>query len=200
MGKQRSKMVLMIPRAAAALFQGYLRSGAKSTAGVGLATPHVRRTRCGILDLDIFMHMNNAAYFSHCELARWQIIAEVGLIDWVRRNRIVFLVGNTVTRFRKEVPPLTPFEVHTQILGWDDKALVFEHKFKLNADSPPLSSTLCRALLKSGKRVVGPEEMFHAMGMPPELVEARRKEVAGDETWAAYAALDAAQKARAAAE
>jgi acyl-CoA thioesterase FadM len=189
-------MVLMIPRAAAALVRGYVRSGS-AVPGLGVTTPHVAQARCGLLDVDIFMHMNNAAFFSHCELARWQLIAEVGAIPWIQRNKAVFLVGSTVTRFRREVRPLQAFEVHTQVLGWDERSLVFEHNFRLSADSPPLSQTLCRAVVKSKGKTVAPEDFFGAMGVPPDLVAARRGTSAGNDTVAAFAALDAAQKASA---
>ena len=193
-------MVLMIPRAAAALARGYLNRRAGSLVpGAGFSVPHVMRTRCGLLDVDSFGHMNNAAYFTHCELARWQLIAEVGALTVMQRERLIFLVGSTVTRFRREVQPFQPFEVHTQMLGWDERSMVYEHNIKLSADSPPLSQTLCRAVIKSKGKLVSPEDFFAAMGLPPELVESRRGTMEGNETVAAFAALDAAQKASAAA-
>ena len=193
-------MVLMIPRAAAALARGYLNRRAGSLVpGAGFSVPHVMRTRCGLLDVDSFGHMNNAAYFTHCELARWQLIAEVGALTVMQRERLIFLVGSTVTRFRREVQPFQPFEVHTQMLGWDERSMVYEHNIKLSADSPPLSQTLCRAVIKSKGKLVSPEDFFAAMGLPSELIESRRGTMEGNETVAAFAALDAAQKASAAA-
>ena len=192
-------MVLMIPRAAAALVRGYMnkRSG-DLVPGAGFSVPHVVRTRCGLFDVDGFGHMNNAAYFTHCELARWQLIAEVGALAVMQRERLIFLVGSTVTRFRREVRPFQPFEVHTQVLGWDARSVVYEHNLRLSADSPPLSQTLCRAVIKSKGKLVAPEAFFEAMGVPNELIQARRGTTAGNETVAAFAALDAAQKANAA--
>ena len=180
--------------------RGYLNRRAGSLVpGAGFSVPHVMRTRCGLLDVDSFGHMNNAAYFTHCELARWQLIAEVGALTVMQRERLIFLVGSTVTRFRREVQPFQPFEVHTQMLGWDERSMVYEHNIKLSADSPPLSQTLCRAVIKSKGKLVSPEDFFAAMGLPSELIESRRGTMEGNETVAAFAALDAAQKASAAA-
>ena len=117
----------------------------------------------------------------------------------MQRERLIFLVGSTVTRFRREVQPFQPFEVHTQMLGWDERSMVYEHNIKLSADSPPLSQTLCRAVIKSKGKLVSPEDFFAAMGLPSELIESRRGTMEGNETVAAFAALDAAQKASAAA-
>ena len=68
-----------------------------------------------------------------------------------------------------------------------------------NFDKLPKYQTLCRAVVKSKGKLVSPEAFFAAMGLPTELVESRRGTMEGNKTVAAFAALDAAQKASAAA-
>ena len=43
--------------------------------GGGYSNPHIYESKCGIFDIDIFGHMNNAAYLNHAEYARWELTA-----------------------------------------------------------------------------------------------------------------------------
>ena len=60
-------MIFHVPRALSAIARGAL----NAQPGVGVGKPHIYKARVNaILDVDQFLHMNNAAYAVHFELAR----------------------------------------------------------------------------------------------------------------------------------
>lgn len=95
----------------------------------GLALPHVYSARAGWLDLDPYLHLNNTAYLLHAELARWNLFAYSGLLAFVARRRLVFLVTNSAISYRSPIGPWKPFEVHTQLAEVDERQITLMHTF-----------------------------------------------------------------------
>ena len=90
--------------------------------GFGLSNPHVYNGRCGILDIDIFGHMNNASYLSHAEYARWDCTAYNGLMETMLSTRTMFIVASSSIKYRREIKPLfKQFVLHTYIAGLDPR-------------------------------------------------------------------------------
>ena len=71
--------LIHIPRVLANAARGFFRRGEHSPT-MGITTPHIYQARAGIWDVDIYAHMNNAAFLTHSELARWQLSASGGLL------------------------------------------------------------------------------------------------------------------------
>jgi hypothetical protein len=114
--------VIQIPRVVTAIARGYWQRRTPVDKLVGISAPHVLDRRCGLWDVDVYGHMNNAAYLVHFEMARWNMAAQNGLLDWCVRERSAFIIGGLSLRFRKEIGPFQPFEVccsarHSRALG-----------------------------------------------------------------------------------
>ena len=89
----------------------------------------VLRMRVWPQDIDLNVHMNNGCYFS---------AADLGRIDWWLRTGLWHkfmlrgwrpVAGNVTGRFRRSLQPLQRYELHTRMLGWNDKWLFAEHRF-----------------------------------------------------------------------
>ena len=117
-----------VPRVVASIIKGSLRrqkgSGDDKLVGFGLDNPHVYSARAGLFDVDSFGHVNNAAYLTHAELARWEHGASNGLIQNFYDHGVGFYAVSTAVRYRRQIRPLfRKFQVDTTIAGIDDRNL-----------------------------------------------------------------------------
>jgi acyl-CoA thioesterase FadM len=162
-------MFIHVPRVAVAILKGRAQR-ATTPAAVsskwGWAVPHVYSARAGVFfDIDSFGHMNNAAYLVHCELARWQLTAATGILDFAVREKAAFIVGMIATRFKREIKPLQRFEIHSQVVDFDDKWMSILHEFRAPKSGNILAMTVCRAVLKQQGGILPPAAMFEALGL-----------------------------------
>ena len=113
-------MVLIhLSRVVPTLFRGAV---LKPQAGAGVTAPHVYTARANpLLDIDQFLHMNNAAYATHFECARWEMGASSGMLSKLARMQGAFVVASMTLRFRKEVRPMQSFEIHSSVIAADER-------------------------------------------------------------------------------
>jgi hypothetical protein len=99
--------------------------------GLGLKhDPYMYRSRAGLFDY-AFGHMNNAAYLTHAELARWEMLSYTGLLLHGARTSTHLVVAGTAVRYRQEIRPfLCPFEVETFFAGIDRRYVWSVHNFR----------------------------------------------------------------------
>ncbi len=81
-------------------------------------------------DLDLNLHMNNGRYFS---------AADIGRMDWWLRtglwNKAAIvkgwrpMAGDSNARFSRALQPFERFELHSRLLGWNEKWMFAEHRF-----------------------------------------------------------------------
>jgi len=118
--------IFHVPRVAASITRGYMQRG-KQTHVLGIRDPHVYKARAGILDY--FMHLNNASFLSHAELARWEMTASTGLFS--SQIQTALLVVSCAVRYRQEISPLfRQFQVDTTLATIDDRSMWFVHHFR----------------------------------------------------------------------
>ncbi|GAB3186624.1 acyl-CoA thioesterase [Nesterenkonia suensis] len=79
-------------------------------------------------DIDIARHINNGQYFSLFDLGRFDLMARSGIWDQMRRRGWSPVVQSEQIAFRKSVTFMTRFEIHTRILGLDEKSIYFEQR------------------------------------------------------------------------
>jgi acyl-CoA thioesterase FadM len=121
--------IIHIPRVVAAIARGKFASRDPT---LGFASPHMYKARAG--PLDYFMHLNNAAYLTHAELARWQWLAQTGLLDHMRKTKTDMIVARNNVRYRQEITPfLQAFTVETAICKIDEKRMYCLHAFRTSS-------------------------------------------------------------------
>lgn len=104
--------------------------GARSRGRLDVLGTNVLTMRVWPNDLDFNMHMNNGRYFS---------AADIGRLDWWLRTGIWRkallargwgpVAGDANGRFSRSLQPFEKFELHTRLMGWDEKWLFTEHRF-----------------------------------------------------------------------
>ena len=95
-------MIIHVPRVLWTLARGM----ASPQPMVGLnGRPHVYTARVNaLLDADQFLHMNNAAYSVHFEMARWEMSAANGLMRTVVSDKLAFIVASGVSLAKRNLP------------------------------------------------------------------------------------------------
>ena len=93
----------------------------KDKSRIGVVEPHKYYARAGILDYALG-HLNNAAYFSHAEYARWEMSAANGWFKAMLQDKLAYFVTSQSCRYRSEIRPFfRKFEVQSIIGGIDNK-------------------------------------------------------------------------------
>lgn len=160
---------------------------AASTAGLGADNPYVSAGRVGIFDMDYLMHMNNAAYLSHAEYARWEMCAANGLLSSMLNNKVNFLVGGTAIRFRREISPIfRKFEVHSSVARLDERYMWIYHAFRYPADGKDpgriRAHAVCQGVAIQGKAVLDPRTYLKDMvGMDADVVDSISSDTASSD-------------------
>ncbi len=140
-----------LPRTVANVAHGLSRrqpAHAAKSKPVGIQTPHTYTARTNPLtDVDLFGHMNNAAYLVHAEMARWNLTAELGLLSYVARRRLAFLVVHNAVLYRRPIGPLERFTISTQLADWGAREAVFLHTFR-DGRERLAAQVVCRAVFR----------------------------------------------------
>lgn len=164
--------LVLLPRIAAAIVRGATTQHSYAPGYIFGPLPHVYKARAGLLDIDVMSHMNNAAYLTHCELARWQLCAETGLLSWCVRKKAGFVVAHVNMRYRREVSAFQPFEIHTRIAAADASSVYMSHDFHPPGGGTMLAQCRVRALLKQGRATIDPRQFLEAAGVDAPQIEA----------------------------
>ncbi len=123
-------------------------------------------------DLDINMHMNNGRFNSIMDLGRVDIMLRTGLLQMITKKRWFGVVGSIHTRFRRPLKLFQHYELHSQIIYWDDKWSWLEHKMYSN--NKLICSALVQTLIRKKGENVSTPELQKIMGFKhtsPEITD-----------------------------
>jgi len=104
-----------------------------------LMTESVLRLRVWPTDIDLNFHLNDGRYVSISGLGRLDVMLRTRLLRRALKRGWYPVVGSVVVRYRREIRPFEKFELHSRILGWDDKWFYFEHRFEKGGDVAALA-------------------------------------------------------------
>lgn len=123
----------------------------------------VVRMRVWPLDLDFNRHVNNGRYFTLADVGRMDYVLRSGAFRVALRNRAIPVVGDVWGKFRRELKLFEAFEVHTRMLGWDDKWSFVEHRFV--KDGRVVGVVIMRGLFRAAKGTVSPAIFARELGI-----------------------------------
>ena len=134
----------------------------------GLDTTVVKM-RVWPLDLDFNRHVTNGRYFTMADVGRMDYVLRSGAFRVALRHKAVPIVGDVWGKFRRELRLFEAFEIHSRMLGWDDKWVFMEHSFVRNGRV--LGVVIMRGVFRSAKGLVHPQEFIRAMNLDPQSPE-----------------------------
>lgn len=81
-------------------------------------------------DCDINFHMNNGRYLTFMDLGRVHLMAQLGMIGAIIRNRWMPVLAAAEINFVRPLGPFRIFDLVTRVVTWDDKYIYMEQKFE----------------------------------------------------------------------
>lgn len=173
-----------MPRVVASVAKGLYRGrqgvGAAG-AGFSMDDPHVSTGRVGLFDIDYIGHMNNAAYLTAAEYARWEWATQNGIVRTCYQKNCEFIVASATVRYRREMKPLfRKFTVDTALCGLDDRTFSIYQTFRYPGTggvSKIRAQVLLSGVIRQGRRILNPREfMIQEVGADPAMLDSIGKD------------------------
>jgi acyl-CoA thioesterase FadM len=120
------------------------------------------RVRVWPSELDYFLHVNNGRYLTLADLGRLDLVVRTDVMAAMRAHRAVPVVAEAIAKFRRELKLFQTFEIHTRILGWNDKWAFVEHRFL--RVGRVIGVVVARTAFKSATGLVSPIQLLETMG------------------------------------
>lgn len=135
--------------------------------GQGLLDPSVTRFRVHPGDLDLYLHVNNGVYLQMMDVARTNLIADLGVFPALRERTWYPVVAASTVSYRRSLRLLDAFTITTRVLGWDPRVVYLEQVFTRGDEPIARALVAGRFLAKSGDRIPAPD-VAALMGGAPE--------------------------------
>lgn len=163
--------IIHVPRTIASIVRGYIhhhRQVKSPKTGFHFSLPHLYKARVGLFDVDYLGHMNNAAYLSHAEYARWEMIASNGVLMKMFKSKTHFMVASTAVRYRREIRPLyRKFTVESHVAGLDRRNIWIMHNFRVfglgtgkKKEARIRAQLVVQGVAVKDRHIVDPREFF----------------------------------------
>lgn len=127
----------------------------------------VLRFRVTPADLDFFMHVNNARYLSLMDLGRLDVLMRSGLWAKLHQQKWYPVVAGQTITYRRSLKLGQSFELHTHILGLDERWSYTEQTFISGGEVCAKALVRGRFLRRSGGSVDHDELEPVLGGFPP---------------------------------
>jgi acyl-CoA thioesterase FadM len=114
-------------------------------------------------DLDANLHVNNGRYLSLADIGRMHWFVRAGIFGLARRERALPIVGDAIAKFRRDLKCFERFEIHSRILGWDQRWGFIEHRFIRNGRV--LGVVAVRGMFKGPDGSLDPGLFLHGLGL-----------------------------------
>ena len=120
-------------------------------------------TRVWLSDIDIYPELNNGRHLTLMDLGRYDLGLRTGLMKVLKEQNWGLMVAGNFTRYRHRILFLQSFQLHTQLVGYDDKWFYFyQQTIRKNRIH---SAALVRTAVTSTEGLVASERVTKAMNM-----------------------------------
>lgn len=109
-------------------------------------------------DCDANMHLTNSRYFSFGDLGRIDMMLKTKLGSVALKKRWLGVVNAQSVTYIRPIKPMAKVELHSKLLGWDEKYWYFEHRFIGN--NTLYATILVRGVFLKGKKPVPMSELL----------------------------------------
>ncbi len=118
--------------------------------------------RVCLADIDPFMELNNGRHLTMMDFGRFDLAIRSGLIKVVKQKKWGLAVAGASVRYRHRLKFWQKYDLHSQIVGFDDKWFYFHQK--TIRDNKIHSAALIRTAVTSNKGIVKTSDVLMAMG------------------------------------
>ena len=125
--------------------------------GQGLFDPSVTQLRVHPGDLDVFRHVNNGVYLQMMDIARTNLIADLGGAQALRKRGWYPVVASSTVSYKRSLRLWDRFAITTRVLGWDPRVVYVEQEFTRGDQHVARAWVAGRFLSRTGDRVPAPD-------------------------------------------
>jgi YbgC/YbaW family acyl-CoA thioester hydrolase len=136
---------------------------AKFRSKLNIEEKSILKLRAGFTDIDMFMELNNARYFTYMELGRWDFSYRVGFVSLMKKNKWGIVIGGASVRYRRRIPFLSKFTLTTQLICHDGRWFYFLQE--MHRKNKICFSALMKAGVTSKNGLVPASEVIKNMGV-----------------------------------
>lgn len=136
------------------------------TKNTGVADPletSILKLRVNIWDIDVFWELNNGRYLTLMDLGRFHLGKQAGLFDILKKRKWGLMVAGVNSKYRYRLRYGAKFELHTKLLGYDEKWFFFHQQVIL--DDKIHSQALVKTGVTSKDGLVKSIEMIKELGL-----------------------------------
>lgn len=109
-------------------------------------------------DLDLNLHMTNSRYFSLMDLGRLDLILRSKGRTLIFKKKWQAVLGASYVRFRRALNCFQKVELHSRIIGWDEKWFYIEQR--IFSKGQLITVAILKAVFISSKGSVPTEKVF----------------------------------------
>ncbi len=113
-------------------------------------------------DIDVYGHMNNSRYLALMDQGRIDLVMRTGIARVSDKNKWNPIVASVNIQYKRSLLLFQTFELHSRILGWDEKWIFIEQRFE--KEDKIIAYALVKALFRSSKQNIPPRELLSAIG------------------------------------
>jgi len=133
---------------------------------LGAGGESVIRIRVWPHDLDLWGHVNGGRYLTLSDLGRLDFSVRSGVFEIVRRNHWTMPMATAALGFRRPLRLFHTCELHTRIVGWDDKWWYLETLFIRNGGT--VATVIAKAVVRSRDGTISPDRLVELLGVDDE--------------------------------
>ncbi|UWQ08109.1 thioesterase family protein [Aliiroseovarius crassostreae] len=131
---------------------------------------HVSHHRCWPWDLDLWRELNNGRTLTLYDLGRIPLAGRTGLTRVLLKNRWGLTMAGASVRYRKRIKMFEPVEMHSRLVGWDDRFFYVEQSMWKGGDCA--NQIVYRSAVTDRNGIVSTDRVREALGhvdRPPQL-------------------------------
>lgn len=117
--------------------------------------------RVNLFDIDLYPELNNGRHLTLMDLGRYDFGLKVGLFNVLKEQNWGLMVAGNFTRYRRRITLFQKFELHTELVGYDEKWYYFYQQTVKNGITH--SSALIRTAVTSKSGIVPAAKVAEAM-------------------------------------
>ncbi|PFG43507.1 acyl-CoA thioesterase FadM [Isoptericola jiangsuensis] len=104
-------------------------------------------------DLDLYGHVNNGTYLQMMDVARSNLLADLGGLGRLKERGWYPVVASSTMSYKRSLMPFEKVRVATRVLGWDARVVYLEQVFTVGGSHRARGWVAGRFLGKDGSRV-----------------------------------------------
>lgn len=131
---------------------------------------HVSHHRCWPWDLDLWRELNNGRTLTLYDLGRIPLAGRTGLTRVLLKNRWGLTMAGASVRYRKRIKMFERVEMHSRLVGWDDRFFYVEQSMWKGDDCA--NQIVYRSAVTDRNGIVSTDRVREALGhvdRPPQL-------------------------------